>query len=231
MKIESDSISGNLKALALNENPENPNFTWNYIVINGSYYLVDVAYGCIYSYGQSEMNMFFGTYPEIFIRYHFPKESKWQLLSKPYSKEKFNSMVCLFNKYHIYGFKTISPESKEISGKQKIIITYNDSFPIVNITYCFLDSNFDHIEEKGFIISKGKAEADINISNEKANYISLWFYPKKARFLGATFAIYEIKHSEKKIISLNSNILLKNKKSNYFLQKVIKRLEDKKIKR
>ena len=206
LNIESDSISGNLKSLASNEFPENPNSTWNYIVINDTYYLVHASFACIYSYSESDMDMFFGTYPEIFIRYHFPKESKWQLLSKPYTRENFDSMICLFNNFYLYDFKTISPDSKEISIKQKITLTYNDSFPIVNITYCVLDSNFEHVEEKAFHFSNGKAEAEININNEKAAFISLWFYPKNSRFRGSTIGIYELKHSEKKIISLNSKI-------------------------
>ena len=75
---------------------------------------------------------FFGPKPEVFIRHHFPKDNKWQLLSNPYSFETFDSLAYLLYLFYQRGFKSISPDNKLIyvSGIQKIILTVDDSIPL-----------------------------------------------------------------------------------------------------
>ena len=80
-------------------------------------------------YSSEFIYLYFGTEPEIFIRSHFPNESKWQLLSKPYTFEKFESMALLSPFFYLYGFKTISPETTILIGSGKIILTSDKSIP------------------------------------------------------------------------------------------------------
>ena len=103
LNIQAGSISGYVKYNDKEGNILNDDYAWNYIAINGSYYLIDVLYGM----SQHQEELFFGTNPEIFIYFHFPKESKWQLLSEPITLERFNSMAYLFEDFFYFGFKTI----------------------------------------------------------------------------------------------------------------------------
>lgn len=95
LKVETGSIPGYLKWIDKNSYEINydKEYFWNYVEINGQYYLIDVSNAADinnnYSGYFSEIYLHFGTDPEIFIRLHFPKESKWQLLPEPYTFENF----------------------------------------------------------------------------------------------------------------------------------------------
>ena len=45
-------------------------------------------------------DFYFGTDPELFIRSHYPNEEKWQLLSKAFKRDEFNSMAFLYNDFY-----------------------------------------------------------------------------------------------------------------------------------
>ena len=84
--------------------------------------------------------LYFGTEPEIFIRQHFPKESKWQLLSEPITFEKFESMALLTPFFYLLGFKTISPDTTKIIGNGKIILTSDKTIPKLDLILdCFYE--------------------------------------------------------------------------------------------
>lgn len=205
LEVGSDSISGNLKGFF-----QARNHTWNYIAIKNSYYLVDTAMALNYK-KQSEIDFFFGLNPEIFIRYYFPKESKWQLLSQPYIREKFDSMAYLYIAFHMFGFKTISPDTTEINENQKIILTYNESIPMESIFYRVMDSNFEVIETKSYNIStKGTVEIIPSLNNEKAAYLYLFADIKDCSY-SASIGIYKINHSEKSEVSLKRFEINKSK--------------------
>lgn len=228
MKVESDSITGNFKSIV-----QNYNYTWNYITINGSYYLIDVSMATEFDNKKYEIDFYFGMNPEFFIRYYFPKESKWQLLLKPYTKDKFDSMAYLYKTFYMFGFKTIYPDTTEISENQKIILTYNESIPIESISCVFADSNFDLIGGEHFNFSNGKAEINPNLNNETAAYLYLFSRIKNAGYT-SSIAIYKINHSKKSNAAFNLKSkflsLLDNKNYNYFIPKALKRFENKKSK-
>ena len=135
MKVVSDSISGYIKKINY-EYKIKPDidYTWNYIEIKGDYYLIDVPIVCEFSYKYYPENiyLYFGTEPEIFIRMHFPKESKWQLLSEPYTFEKFESMALLYPYFYLF-FKTISPDTNQLIGSGEIILTSDKSIPEITL--------------------------------------------------------------------------------------------------
>ena len=121
LKIVSDSISGYLKWVnnLVKEIQIERNYTWNYIEIKGEYYLLDVSLAAELKDNNNPdfIYLYFSTEPEIFIRQHFPKESKWQLLSELYTLEKFESMALLTPFFYLLGFKTISPDITNITKK------------------------------------------------------------------------------------------------------------------
>lgn len=87
LNLKTDSILGYLKWVDMYSADFKiiKNYYWNYIEIDGQIYLIDISMVFLdlddisrskYSY------CYFGTDSEIFIRSHFPNESKWQLLKK-----------------------------------------------------------------------------------------------------------------------------------------------------
>ena len=179
IKIESKSISGYIKKRNV-DNFENYissiESTWNYIVINNKYYLIDVTLGSgvfnekyLYSYYQ---DIYFATKPEIFINSHFPNDKKWQLLSNPYSYEKYKSLPFISDFFYICGFKTFSPDNMEINGRGeiKITLTYGELVNCKFISTFFVNPYLrDDIGVNNKINnSNGKFEIILNKNNKDA---------------------------------------------------------------
>ena len=204
--VYSDSISGYLKFPDLGDSPFNEDFTWNYVSINNSYYLIDASLTCVYK--SVEINGYykdflFGTNPEIFIRYHFPLDNKWQLLSEPYTFQKFNSMAILLPPFNFYGLINISPDTLEINESGKIIITSDESIPDLIIESAFLNEHYRETIVNRYNISEGKVEINFNIIKEDVIYLFLYAIRKNQNSDNAPFVAYKINHSNNKKISLN----------------------------
>lgn len=197
LKIESDSISGYIKE----RGAEDFVASWNYVVVEESYYLVDATMGGkVYQdqelHGYYYTDLFFGTYPEIFIRYNFPKESKWQLLSEPITKEQFDGMAYIQRAFHLFGFKTISPDTSEINESGTIVLTYDESITDITIQSWFFDSNMQKIEQIECKYGNGKVEVKYNLNNEKAAYL-YFLVNRKTKYYTTSFAYYIINKSSK----------------------------------
>ena len=121
MGYEAGIISGYKKLMDSEGKILNDDYAWNYIVINGTYYLIDL----ISAIREKKEELFFATDPEIFIKFHIPKESKWQLLSESITLEKFNSMAYLTTDFYYLGFKNIFPDSLELKGIGTILLNYD----------------------------------------------------------------------------------------------------------
>lgn len=79
------------------------NDTRNYVKIDNEYYLIDIPYTIIYKEIESisfYKDLFFGTEPSVFINYHFPSESKWQLLQSPITNAQYKYMVKINPNFH-----------------------------------------------------------------------------------------------------------------------------------
>ena len=172
LNLETDSINGYFKLVSRDseeETKEYVEFSWNYLVIDGENYLIDVAMGSEFESSGIDTHLkdaFFGNDPEIFIRFHFPKESKWQLLPEPYTFEKFKSMAFLSPFFYHFDIKSFSPDVNKLSGSGKIIITYDESVEITEIQ-AITTSKLPYITELNEVsFSKGKIEIKYNYNNE-----------------------------------------------------------------
>ena len=143
LNIESQVIFGIEKYITYNfENPvEIREKYWNSVMINDSYYLVDIMGGMGYCSGdQFNYPIHFGNYdfglnPESFIRHKFPNDNKWQLISNPITKAVFNSMAYLYDDFFKL-FKTIYPDVLILrNGNElvKITLTFENPISIDNL--------------------------------------------------------------------------------------------------
>ena len=182
LKVKSDSISGYLKCATYKDYTiqSDQNYTWNYVEINGEYYLLDVsrAISKLKISFNNYLYLYFGTDPEIFIREHFPIESKWQLLSEPYTFEKFESLALLTPFFYLLGFKTISPDTNKIMGKGKIILFSDKSIPELEYSYSCAREYGDEANIDDFNGSpEGKFEIEYNLIKDKCIFYSIELVP------------------------------------------------------
>ena len=226
LKVKSGSISGYLKGIYYKNYDmlSGSNYTWNYVEIEGEYYLLDVSLASIYKLSLHEfIYLHFGTQPEIFIRSHFPNESKWQLLSKPYTFEKFKSMALLTPFFYLLDFKTISPDTNKISGKVKIILTSDKPIPKYDYGPSCSSEYGGSIGLDYFDGSpEGKMEIEYDIDKEKCLFYGVEFYPKDVR-CNAPIVYYSTNYTETSSLDFetmdlsNSNI----EYNNYLDSKVV----------
>ena len=199
MKIKSDIISGLTKQKVNSEEIINEveNY-WNYILIDGNYYLIDIPMGageCYDNYfDKFYSDLFFATKPEYFIRYHFPEDNKWQLLSKEITNKEFTSMAYLYRDFYIEGFRTIEPDTNilSINEDSKMTITYDESITDPNLICIIVNTKDGRTEEilhKDLTTSKGMIEINLNTIEENAIFFMIAkVYPndssKKTNILG-----------------------------------------------
>ena len=141
LKIKSDTIlgltktsSGTIKMKIITKE-----YSWNYILINNKYYLIDVVKSIGFEKSKKrESDFYFGMDPETSIRLHFPNDNKWQFLPKNITKNKFKSMAYLDEGFYSLGLKTISPDIQSLGDNKRITIklTSDKSF----------DEIFDQLE-------------------------------------------------------------------------------------
>lgn len=136
------------------------NTIWNYIEIDGIYYLVDVSISrgyCIdMMFYTSFSNLYFATNPKYFLYTHFPDESEWQLLANPISRDEFESKAVIYSVFYEKGFYTIFPDTS----------TYNDK--IVNITITYNQKAMDYFKYyiTGILRDKNNQREFIDFKNK-----------------------------------------------------------------
>lgn len=103
--IECEVISGYSRATINDINRKykktDSGHAWNAVNLYGKWYLLDVTWAAGYydkkkgKFTKSFDELYYLTPPDIFIKEHYPKDKKWQLLDKPITKREFT-------KSHIY---------------------------------------------------------------------------------------------------------------------------------
>jgi transglutaminase/protease-like cytokinesis protein 3 len=101
--IECEIISGYSKTdiKDINKKYKKTDHAWNAVKLYDKWYLVDVTWATSYYDDKKRKSiksyneLYYLTPPDIFVRKHYPKDKKWQMLDKPISKSEFT-------KPHIY---------------------------------------------------------------------------------------------------------------------------------
>ena len=181
LNVVSDSISGYLKFADYHDDVIKPDkeHIWNYVEINGEYYLLDVSMVAEFksTYWSDYIYAFFGTESEIFIRMHFPKESKWQLLPELYTFEKFKYPALWYPYFYLLSFKTIYPDTTKIIGSGKIILTSDKAIPEIFVYFSWIDyQGIDSGEIESLDGPDGKMIINYNVDIEKGTIHELCLY-------------------------------------------------------
>ena len=205
LKIKSKPISGLIKIGNVSKIENFISYkksTWNYIVINNTYYLIDATLGSgvfndrDYSYYYGHVN--FATKPEIFINSHFPYDSKWQLLPQPFTIKKFTSRPFVSDCFYEFGYESFSPDNIEIngSGEIKLALTYTELNFCDDIYASTINvySNLSYKYEVDTKINelKGKKEIILNKNNKKPLILKIGCV-HKARSVGPTHLLMAYK--------------------------------------
>ena len=147
LEVETNTILGLKKARILRDKEHTikiMDFAWNSIFIDNKYYLIEIVEatgGCFfnenymedknpYSYTALIIEDNFGIENlELFNRYHFPNDEKWQLLNKTITRKQFYSLGLLENTFYDLSFTSISPDLQTIRDQDKINVklTYDTS--------------------------------------------------------------------------------------------------------
>ena len=136
LKIKGETIIGLTKTFT-DSHPRQiitKEYTWNYIIIDNEYYLIDVVNAIDFEkFYKRDSDFYFGMNPEASIRLHFPNDNKWQLLPKVITIDEFKSMAYLDEGFYSLGLKTISPDIQSLNNNEEITIRLTS------------DSSFDEI--------------------------------------------------------------------------------------
>ena len=181
--IKSKPISGYVKGILNKKDGKISKIesTWNYIVIDSLKYLVDASLGAGY-YTEDEFekfnsDLFFGTKPEIFINYHYPKDITWQMLPQAISPEKFDSLPLISNEFYLYGFKSFYPDYFDIKKSKtiKIELTYDNSIEIESFYRLLYNETYtSHLEKVETVKSNGKYEITLKESRSTVLYLGIF---------------------------------------------------------
>ena len=206
MNIESESISGNLRYIDylsdyyIDIAIKIKDYNWNYIYINDEYYLIDIpngSGGCAKtSYYRLYKDFYFATNPDIFIREHFPKESKWQFLTETITKEQFNSTIMLHNYFFESGFKTISQTIND-DKETEFILTYDELSKTFEKDYSFViysNGKNDEIKSKSYNNADKEIKITYDLTDKDINILILGFN-KGNSHESYVVAYYNINHS------------------------------------
>lgn len=128
---------------------------WNAIKLNGKWHLTDITWATSkYDKQKKKFYKYFDTAyflptPEFFIKQHFPKDKKWQMLQTPVKKSWFIKSYVWYEAADKYGVKIVSPTRGWINQNDNkeftIILTMNK--PVSGHSFAFvMDDDYKDVQ-------------------------------------------------------------------------------------
>eukprot|EP01022_Parablepharisma_sp_SALTPOND_P004276 TRINITY_DN1196_c0_g1_i1.p1 TRINITY_DN1196_c0_g1~~TRINITY_DN1196_c0_g1_i1.p1 ORF type:complete len:560 (+),score=52.72 TRINITY_DN1196_c0_g1_i1:130-1809(+) len=183
--LETECISGYAKGVGYNVGTsfESTNHEWNAIKLRGTWYLIDSTWGAGHLDGSTfkkEYNeYYFCTDPHNLIRSHYPKDSKWQLIQPPISKEKFESLIKFYEFFYECGLVAADPDKAALTSegvsKFKLYFKPNAGISLMAGLNYLNGSTLTPIEGGAFI-QKCADHYEIDALFNKAGKYKLYFY-------------------------------------------------------
>lgn len=127
--------------------PGSNHHTWNVVLVDGIWRLVDVRFArrpTQTSSGELSYEVdshYFLTHPVLFIYTHYPDDVRWQLLEQQVSEEEFCNMPIMTPHFFLLGIDLLSHKLANIYSTDQVYIalkypknrTYNFTFSIQNV--------------------------------------------------------------------------------------------------
>ena len=104
---------------------------WNAVQLDGDWYLLDLAWALTTAKTPGTANDFyFLTEPAAFAANHFPADSRWQLLTNPISKSRFDQFPKVYDAYFRLGFDTGFPQAGLLQAGDMLTLTLSSDEPV-----------------------------------------------------------------------------------------------------
>lgn len=160
---------------------DEPNHEWIAVKINFRWHLLDPMFGAGYYTYSNKILKFISDYnpfyffpnPNIFIKTHFPKEEKWQLIPKKIKINDFYKIPIIKNNFYKLGLKSIVPEEGilNINKEGKITINFQKSTDITNL---FINVKMSYKED-----NKSKNLKNSILVEKRETFFNVYFYINK----------------------------------------------------
>ena len=201
LNVESNIITGLTKIRTTKKTHliDVVDYAWNSVFIGEQYYLIDSIRGsgsCDRNrFYRGENDNYFGINPKDSIRFRFPNEEKWQLLSNPVTKDEFSSMALISEGFFNY-FKTFSPDVQTLKNERdiEIVMTFDKPIDKIEISGSMDNLNYDKLELP-FIFSLDEPTisngiCSISIPVIGSGYLSVSIKVNVTESFGITFEAY-----------------------------------------
>ncbi|POZ58436.1 hypothetical protein C1O63_1483 [Dehalococcoides mccartyi] len=165
------------------------NHAWNAVKINGGWYLIDSTWGSGSIIQQRFVREFdeayFFTPPDQFIYNHLPEDSKWQLLSTPFSKADYSALPYVHSDFFKYELKLGYNTQSVINVKGRLSMT----FPVANDIYLMARISQGNVELSESFTSAQRSGTSylINATFPNPGTYTLSIYARK----GGEFGMYD----------------------------------------
>ncbi|WP_171815445.1 transglutaminase domain-containing protein [Stanieria cyanosphaera] len=162
-------------------NGDQPNHAWNAVKIDGGWYLLDATWGAgTLTNEQFQPNFnsyYFATAPKQFIYDHFPSNSAWQLLSKPYNKQEFEQLPKISSQFFKYGLEIISHKTKIIETNRRVEIVLKAPEDV--ILSATVQQNSEVLPDNYHFIQRKNGYFIINVAFPSSGNYELTVFAKK----------------------------------------------------
>lgn len=155
------------------------NHAWNAVKIDNAWFLIDSTWGAGYIQNnqfKKKFNPFyFATKPNQFIYNHLPSDNNWQLLTRRYSKQKFEQLPEVSPAFFEYNLNVVNPKSHTIQASKNAEVILNVPNDIVISADLFSNSS---PLANSTLIQKEHNQTRINVAFPSSGTYQLNIYAK-----------------------------------------------------
>jgi len=163
------------------------NHTWNAVMLDGNWHLLDTTMGSGYLNPQGQLVRQFRAYyfltpPEAFIYDHFPLNARWQLLDQPLSRQAFEELVWLKQHFFNHDLRLASHTKATIQTDNQVLITLQA--PETVLLLARLEIGKQKLDEHYTFVQKDADKVNIHVRLPRAGQYRLRIYAKKKGLAG-----------------------------------------------
>jgi len=157
---------------------------WTAVRIDGNWFLIDTTWAAGYldakaGFVRRQEDYYFLTPPEQFIYDHLPSDPKWQLLSEPVDKARFERMVYLRPGFFRNGLKVVSHPEIEIESDGDLTVTFAGPEQALMRARVGDDSKFGDDVAPTFVQREGdRLKLNVAFANPGSYILRLYAKPK-----------------------------------------------------